>query len=1043
MSPSIPILLLALLSPGSGLAAEDQQWPQPPVPLVQGAQEVTPAQTPDTTVQGLCLQDRCPDKVQLRLAGHDAVQGRLLASEIDPAPGTLSRGWGRAAVLPPLPGAFVGRARARLAEWLVRREGLLDAPDLQDWKRVSVYHPRVSVGPYWDRMDWGPWPVTGAWSRTLAVEPGDLVEVELSRLRPALGYLTPDPVAWLLQVDAGGDPARGRVLAWSDDDGQRPAPSIRWRAEEATQLRLLIAAYQPSSAGFARLQVRVNGQARWDEAGIFFGGVRIPQVEVAAGDVLHAVAGREGGDAFGADAALFLLSDGFLAGARWQAANNSLGLTPSLRVGAAAGTDATVLLSAFGRTPLREPVLLLNRSGSGTVPDRDGDGLDARLEAMVGTCDAPAGEADCPSPVQHLRGWDPRDSDMDGPTDLEELIGVRRCYGGSPAPPLFDPGRCRDEDRDGHCDATCRRGDMVVDQPLGPVMGADPTRYDVWVEMDGRSSERHAGEGHRVCLPGDTAQAQIRDLYDPPHSAGRRRPPQGQGIAVHWFNDEVLPVGVKDHRPNLPSQAERRTWFNWMFTPSRKYSGVFRYMVGTCGNAGQSDGRGRVGIVGVDDSPGAGTRVAHELGHLLGLSHYWDRPNPDRTPFYLSLMNYGYMYRVPPLVDWDGDFPLCGPGRPACGDGFTCVEASKAWRCVPDCGRRSNKAMLRPWGFSTGTLALPGAPRELDEIPEAGVPRWYLPWLYCYTDERHSISHTERYRRFRSSRCDLGRCVRCDGEVCEIDWDRDGDFEGADQFDVDYSATVDDVLLVDRDDFRRMVEEAGKGLRRMTFSDVVLVADGFEPGVRTGIVPGGAPAPAVGGGLWSDVTNLCDEAGKWSKCKRRRGNHAALFRGPASGDRGLEFALCEPGNTACVDGHRSAAGATLSLRVKTWSPTWEGEGATLAWVAGYRVEAAVSEDGRQVRWRLRGPGADGLLVDVRDRGGVGEWTRLVIQIDDRKDRVRLVVRRGDLVIDEAAAHAPVKDLDLSQLWVGASPGEATALTGLIDDVVLISWPVKY
>lgn len=1042
MRPFGPALLLALCL-SAAVAAEDQQWPQPPVPMVQGTPDPVSAVVSSTGGEPLCPRDRCPDKVQLHLADHEAVQGRLLASEIAPRVETLSRGWGRAAALPPLPGALLRGARARLSSWLDERQGRADEPDLQDWKRVSVYRPRVSVGPYWDGLDWGPWPVTGAWSRTLDVQAGDQVEVMLSRLRPALGYLAPDPVAWLLRVDRGGDPSGGRVVAWSDDSDRTPLPALQWRAEEPTRLRLLVAAYQPSSAGFARLQVRVNGRPLIDEAGIFFGGVRIPQVEVAAGDVLRAIAGRPGGDAYGADAALFLLSDGFLAGAAWQAANNELGLTPSLTVGAAQGTDATVLLSAFGRTPLEDPILLLDRSGSGAVPDEDGDGLDAALEGMLGTCDGAGPEAGCRSTVQHLRGWDPRDSDMDGPSDLEELTGVRRCYAEAPAPPFFEPGRCRDEDRDARCDATCRRGDVAVDQPLGPVMGADPTRYDVWVEMDGRAVIDGAEGAYRVCLPEGAARNQIVDLYDPPYSAGRRRPPAGRGIAVHWFNDDVFPVGAKAHRPRLPSQAERRTWFNTMFTAARKYSGVFRYMVGTCGRAGQSDGRGRVGIVGVDQSPAAGMRIAHELGHLLALSHYWDRPNPDRTPFYLSLMNYGYMYRVPPMVDWDGEFLACGPGRPACGDGFQCAEAAKAWRCVPDCGRRSTKEALRPWGFSTGALQLADAPRELDEIPEGGFPRWYLPWLYCYTDERHSISHTERYRRFRSPHCNLGKCVRCEGEVCDIDWDRDGDFDGAEQFDVDYSATLDDVLLVDRDDFRRMLEEARQGLRRMTYSDVILVADGFEPGIRTDIVPGGPDSEEPDGGLWADVTNVCDEAGKWTKCRNRRGNHAALFRGPASGDRGLLYALCEAGDRGCVAGHRSAAGATLSIRVKAWSPTWEGEGATVAWVSGYRVEAEVSEDGRAVRWRLLGPGADGVLVDVDDPGGVGKWTRLVIQIDDRKDKVRLIVRRGDLVIDESASHAPMEDLDLSQLWIGAIPGEVTALTGLIDDVVLISWPVKY
>jgi len=875
------------------------------------------------------------------------------------------------------------------------------------------------------------------------VADGDRVEVRFSRLRPALGYQSPDPVAWLLREDVAGDPARGRVVAWSDDRGRSPLPGISWTAAADTRLRLLVAAYQPSSAGFARLVVRVNGRAVWDEAGIFFGGVRIPQVDVAPADFFGVVAGTLDGPPAGGDATLFLLSEGFRDGAAWQAANNSLGLAPSITVGIPAASDATVLLAAFGRTPLAAPRLFQSRGGSGAVPDRDADGLDAFLEGILGTCDASPVETACSSPVAGLEGWDPRDSDMDGPSDLEELTGVRRCYRRVAGEPFQDPGRCLDRDRDARCDAVCRDGDMVVEQPLGPAMGADPRRYDVWVEMDGRAVRDGAPEDWRVCHPTGSALTQLRVLYDPPASADRRRPPDGQGVAVHWYNDEVHPVGVRAHRPRLPGQAERRTWFNALFTRSRKYSGVFRYMVGNCGRAGQSDARGRVGTVGVDDSPAGGTRVAHELGHLLGLSHYWDRPLPDRTPFYLSLMNYGYMYRVPPMVDWDGVFVSCGSGRPPCADGFTCVEAAKAWRCVPDCGRRSEKQALRPPGFSTGALSFEAEPRELDEIPEDGFPRWYLPWYYCYTDERHRIGHTERLRRFISPLCSMGRCVQCGEDVCRIDWDRDGDFDGAEQFDVDYSATVDDVALLDRDDFRRMVETARSGLRRMSYGDAVLVADGFEPGARTGIIPGGPEAPDPRGGLWADVTNVCDEAGRWTKCRKRRGNYAALFRGPASGDRGLRYTFCDPIDAVCRDRYRSEGGATLSLRVKAWSPTWEGEGTVLGWLAGYRVEALVAEDGREVRWRLLPPGSDGPVVEVRDPGAVGEWTRLVVRIDDRKDEVRLIARRGDIVLEESCDHAPDAPLDLSQLWIGASPGKVTSLTGLMDDVVLISWPVKY
>jgi len=331
----------------------------------------------------------------------------------------------------------------------------------------------------------------------------------------------------------------------------------------------------------------------------------------------------------------------------------------------------------------------------------------------------------------------------------------------------------------------------------------------------------------------------------------------------------------------------------------------------------------------------------------------------------------------------------------------------------------------------------------LDEIPEEGYPRWFLSWLYCYTDERHRINHSERLARFLSPLCNLGRCVQCDGDTCRIDWDRDGSFGGAEGFDIDYSATMDDVLLKDYDDFTRMIELGRRGLGRMSYSDTVLLADGLEPGVRTGIAPGGPAAPIPDGGLWADITNVCDEAGRWSFCKKRRGNYAALFRGPASGDRGMRYSFCDPSDKSCRDRHESAAGATLSLRVKAWSPTWDGEDVTLAWLAGYRLEAQVTEDGREVRWRLLPPDGDSPLLEIRDRGAVGEWTRLTLWLDWKKKEVRLSARRGKIVRESKRGLKSPVPLDLSQLWVGASPGKVTLLTGLVDDVVLVSWPVKF
>ncbi len=225
-------------------------------------------------------------------------------------------------------------------------------------------------------------------------------------------------------------------------------------------------------------------------------------------------------------------------------------------------------------------------------------------------------------------------------------------------------------------------GDGTVDVDL-PAMGADPSRKDVFVEVDAMVDPGTCLAG--LCLGGhdhrlaDAARSLVETLFaDAPVDAGA-------GIALHLDAGPDAPLTwgaasswgpLSDGEP-LPHSdtlvAPETVWDEALlaelraaavasghFRPER--APIFHYallahdlggdlVAGTSGisfgipgamfvtSLGQADGQ--VGSVGQQ----AGT-FAHELGHNLGLGH-GGAPGPDAQnykPNYLSLMNYAFQF---------------------------------------------------------------------------------------------------------------------------------------------------------------------------------------------------------------------------------------------------------------------------------------------------------------------------------------------------------------------------------------------------------------
>jgi len=881
-------------------------------------------------------------------------------------------------------------------------------------------------------------PLTAPLTRLLEAKAGERIAVEVQATKKVDGYLDPDPVIWLVQLDGRGEPERGTTLAVVDGlPGTLPTMDV---VAPATGLyRLLVAPYRAEFGGHVTLEARVDGvlQARLEN--LPFGGHlrRLPATSV--GDRVFVGAVPDGN---GHDAVLTLLAaPGSGLSSPYVSANNDIGTLPSVTI-PEGGEELWLLLSAFDARHGPSINLYVSRLGlghDGGASDGDGDGLSRELEDMLGSCDrAPKrGQSGCLAPVPRPPGWSSRDTDHDGFTDFEEVFGVRRCYPGPATPPRFALPGCY-QDHNDRCRADCPAETGLISQiPLSALDGPKPTVHDIYVELDYWQSAASGKKGGM--LPEHAAMVERtfeeRFVHGEGGTAGSFAA-LNYPIEFHLFQDEPLRLPGFRGVSHIPALAARSLFFDLFFTADRKYTGTFHYVVGTDRGGGQSDVTGRAAIVGLSGGAGSALKLAHEIGHLLGLLHNHTLGNPDHTPFHLSIMSYGYVHSIPPPIVWDGTFRPCGKKKP-CPEHFRCADFPGHGRlCSPDCG-----VAVKPDGtsthhgrLSTGELSLPPDSSEAGFVPEEGFPKWFLPYLYCYNDAGGNNRLRDRFHRFADSGCPGGRCVQCNGETCSIDFDRDGDFDGLRGYDIDGDGKLNERNLADGDDHALLISRGARGLRVLSKKTLAAFYTGFGNDMGGNFLPYPSITHEHHAGFVTDTTNRCDEVARWSHCRDEAHFEAALFRGPVAGDQAIEVRLPDE---YCLTADR---GLTLSLRVKPFEAPRKGHPVVLLAAGELRLLLEGTAD--ELRWVAEFPGTTGTKrLEVSDGGALGRWTRLTLAMSSGGGDASLSVRRRTVrhlsEVGGAAIPSPV-----CGMGIGAAPGEDSNFVGLLDDPMLFLGYVK-
>ena len=426
------------------------------------------------------------------------------------------------------------------------------------------------------------------------------------------------------QLSRGADPVLhlwspklGRQVAFDDDGGdQAGASQLRYTPSQGGALVLLLRAYSAQDGG--RCDLLVDGQRRLRDA--VFGGAAVP---VAAGRTLHAVLLNDGqGDepwppsARAAVDPLLLLIDPRSGALLGLDDDSGVELGARLASGPAA---ALAMVGAYRAGDDGSARLVVNDA---PTADTDRDGLGDGLERAICTC-ASAAHAACGFACSAAAT--PQDSDGDGLSDAEELLGVHHAS----FPQLL------------------------------PRWGADPRHKDLFVELDlaswvdhkKRPPVRHFG---RTMTTAD-AHASAR-VFAALTAMGN--PNGADGIRLHLDLGHAcgaLPLGldpVCGAMCALGPDGVRRCGQNAYggdannkranLAPGRLHR--FHLAVSDCLVAGS----GPIVADTLEFDCDRHTAMVHELGHNLGLArHYgtFTTGGGNCKPNYPSLMNYAYSDR--------------------------------------------------------------------------------------------------------------------------------------------------------------------------------------------------------------------------------------------------------------------------------------------------------------------------------------------------------------------------------------------------------------
>ncbi len=799
--------------------------------------------------------------------------------------------------------------------------------------------------------------------------------------------VVPDTILWVAKWSSNNayGAAAGDLVAVNDDcPGAGRASCVTFTPAQSFVGLILVGGYTPAAAapsyGTCDVVVYPGIQRPVRTQDVWFGGWNMGNQSVKTGDALFVGAHGTALDWYDNQMILFSSSSTNCTGncGTFSACIGASGcriagmarLTPSSSV-----TAARLLVGAALQGTHVPTRFVHSRLGTGWIgaayADPDGDYLTWEVETQLGTCDSATGPGPDCSTTSGRRlagrpGFVAYDSDGDGLGDANEVFGVRSNCDGTFAEPFRDPGDCYDAT----FEWTGTTGYDVFDLPLSALDGPDPREYDSYVECDGHADSGVVGDFDHFlsqfqklwvtyvyevegleCLQNTSMDpascpTELADYYK---------------VSLHIYDDDVLPHGL----PRGLGVDVGRAAFNYYFTPSRKYTAVFRYAVGIHADSGQSIQSGRLLVPGLDEPSmdyWPGHVFAHELGHALGI------PGDGYSPNRPSLMTYGHVnFGLPtkgPLTGsfWSASVAGSCLTNADCSPNFVCSGHACRATCLVDAdcaapgvcvgGVCDVECLRENARFSRG---LEGS---LDEaaISETGYLARQVAQMACY-------------ETMKGATFDFACGAGLNG--CGIDWSRNAVFQGGPlAIDIDDSTSIS--THNDYSDWLRIYMHGRSGLNTMFQHDIMAIATNMEADIG-GLVDysGCDPSVTLTGGA-----ALVPAPNQW------RFDQVAQFNGPGTAD-GVTF-----GTTPCMQtiGSTVDGKTRLGFRFDAYfrlASTPEDSGAAFftlvdsnilrvrIYANNYLLEASVLPGGTPVQLEAQGPVLPNLWYWVAVRWNAG------------------------------------------------------------------------